>query len=410
MTSDDQPIYVWTWLPDETEPVVAGVITPGRVAHTFTYGTSYLGRDNAIALGPDLALQPGPQAPTSGALAGTLRDASPDSWGQRVILYRATGRTTSGADTDAIGLLDYLRLSGSNRFGAIDFQSSAGRYEPRDTTDATLDDLQIAADLLATGADIPDHLAVALLHGTSVGGARPKATVTSPRHRIVKFSRSDDAWPVVQAEAAAMFLARKADVHAAQTSLIRIADRQALVVDRFDRDDHGHRFHAVSLLTMLGLDEHLARYATYHDFAALIRTNFTRPTDTLHELFRRVVMNVAVSNTDDHARNHAAFWNGHQYTLTPAYDIAPQLRSGGYTEQAIAIGTDGSKASRFQTCIDAASVFLLDPHEASDICDRVAETIRECWDEAVDHARLTSAEANQLWERQFLNPAVFHTD
>jgi len=115
-----------------------------------------------------------------------------------------------------------------------------------------------------------------------------------------------------------------------------------------------------------------------------------------------------VSNTDDHARNHAAFWDGRMLSLTPAYDVCPQLRSGGYTEQAMAIGRDGAKAAELSTCVAAADVFLLDRAEAAVIVDEVVNAVRSGWAEAVEHARLTDGQADLMWERQVLNPAVFH--
>lgn len=113
-------------------------------------------------------------------------------------------------------------------------------------------------------------------------------------------------------------------------------------MERFDRTTSGTRRMMLSLLTLLELDELVARHASYHEFADRIRLHGTNPATSLRELFRRVVFNVAISNTDDHARNHAVFWDGHRSSLTPAYDLCPQLRAGGYTEQAIAIGHDGA--------------------------------------------------------------------
>ena len=199
-----------------------------------------------------------------------------------------------------------------------------------------------------------------------------------------------------------------AGVATARTEVVEVMGRDVLLVDRFDRGEGGTRRMMVSLLTMLELDEMAARYATYHEFADLIRMRFTNPEVTLAELFRRIVVNIAVSNTDDHARNHAAFWDGRMLMLTPAYDVCPQLRSGGYTEQAMAIGRDGAKAAEFSTCVAAADVFLLDRTEATAIVDEVVDAVRSGWSEAVEHARLTDGQAELMWERQVLNPAVFH--
>ena len=148
----------------------------------------------------------------------------------------------------------------------------------------------------------------------------------------------------------------------------------------------------VSALTMLGLTEMTARYATYPELADIIRARFDDPMQTAHELFRRIVVNVAVGNIDDHARNHAAFWNGERLALTLAYDLCPQLRSGNEVTQAMAITRDGDRRSRFAVCRAAAAEFLLSSGEADEIIDEVRATIHDHWRQPSSRAmRLTSA-------------------
>ena len=101
----------------------------------------------------------------------------------------------------------------------------------------------------------------------------------------------------------------------------------------------------VSALTIFSLDEMMARYASYADLTETIRHRFTAPKDTLRELFRRLVFNIVCGNTDDHARNHAAFWDGKQLTLTPAYDICPQSRTGNEASQAMLITADSRRST-----------------------------------------------------------------
>lgn len=164
----------------------------------------------------------------------------------------------------------------------------------------------------------------------------------------------------------------------------------------------------VSALTILGLDEMTGRWATYHQLADAIRQRFTDPDATLRELFSRIVFNVCVSNTDDHARNHAALWDGTRLTLTPAYDLCPQLRSGESAAQAMAIDRDGSRESRFSVCLNAAPIYHLSRSDAQEIIDHQVAIITEQWDEVAEAARLTRAEQQQMWQRQILNPAVHY--
>ena len=203
-----------------------------------------------------------------------------------------------------------------------------------------------------------------------------------------------------------MELARRVGLDVAGTEIIEALGHDVLLVDRFDRSEGGlHRRMVVSALTILGLDVMMARYATYYDLADAIRHRFTEPSQTLRELFSRIVFNICVSNTDDHARNHAAFWDGKNLTLTPAYDICPQPRSGGEATQAMAIRRDGYRYSQLAGCLAAATdTYLLSRAEAKDIIDHQVNTIRSEWHDAADVARLTVAERAQLWGRQILNP------
>lgn len=404
--------YVWVWLPGRTDPVVAGRLDRVGTRHQFTYGQSYLDRSDAISLyTPELALRRGPQTPGPGLdMPGCLADGAPDSWGRRVILARHLGHLDRTADTADLGELTYMLESSSDRIGALDFQASPTQYVPREMSAATLGDIQEGADRLQAGDVLPPALAAAIFRGTSIGGARPKAIVRDgDRSLIAKFSVTTDPYPVVKAEAVAMELAARVGIHVPPTSVISVAGRDVLLVERFDRPADGSRRQMLSALTMLQLGEMTARYATYPDLADLIRRDFTRPADTLRELFTRIVFNVAIGNTDDHARNHAAFWDGHRPTLTPAFDLCPQVRNVGETDQAMAIGRDGSKSSRFVTCIDAAEVYLLDRGEAGTIVEHVTATLADHWHDAADAAHLTQAERLQLWGRQFLNPSVHYT-
>ena len=179
MTSRPSPAeqaFVWVWLPDNSEPVVAGRVHKQGNLHYFTYGRSYRERDDAIAFSPfELPLQSGTFQPEGmDTLHSCLRDAAPDAWGRRVVGYRFPDFMPDE--------LDYLLLSGSDRIGALDFQVSNTEYQPRHTEQTELQDLLQAADLVDRRQPLPADLDIALLHCTSVGGARPKALVHDNRH------------------------------------------------------------------------------------------------------------------------------------------------------------------------------------------------------------------------------------
>jgi serine/threonine-protein kinase HipA len=383
--------------------VVAGRLDAEGEILTFTYGRSYLERDDGIPLYlPELPLTRGQIPPLAGEMAGCIADAAPDAWGQRVILNRLTGR--ADAESTDLTPITYLLQSGSDRSGALDFQGSASEYIPRSFDQATLEELAESAERVELGIPLSPALDQALLDGSSVGGARPKAVLRDgDRQLIAKFSSTTDSYPVVKGEFVAMELARRAGIETAAVELTQALGRDALLVERFDRPGGGRR-PMVSALTILELDEIAARYASYADLADQIRARFTDPIATLRELFARITFNVLAGNNDDHARNHSAFWDGSALTLTPAYDICPGPRGGGETTQAMAIGPDGYRFSQVTGCVARASTYLLSAAAAREIVDRQIEVIEAEWDEVCDLAQLTEVDRNSFWHRQFLNP------
>ncbi|MDA9391731.1 phosphatidylinositol kinase [Bradyrhizobium ottawaense] len=413
-TSDKKPAeaFVWVWLPGKTTPVVAGRLFASGNQFLFNYGQTYLARNNAIALyDPELPLRRGVLPLTPGLMMpNCIRDAAPDAWGRRVIINRKFGKSSKEVDAAEIDELTYLLESGSDRIGALDFQSSAEKYVPREASAASLEELQAATALVEKGLPLTQDLDRALLHGSSIGGARPKTMITSDSKKyITKFSSQNDLYNVVKAEFVAMRLAAKAGLAAASVALERAAGKEVLLIERFDRqkvDDGWQRRVMVSALTLLGLDEMMARYASYEDLATIIRHRFTSPKETLKELYGRMVFNILCGNTDDHARNHAGFWNGKDLALTPAYDICPQVRTVGETTQAMLIVGE-QRTSQISVCLKAAPLFLLDTNEATDLIARQIRAIKTFWNDVCDAASLTEVDRNFLWGRQFLNPFAF---
>jgi len=404
MTSEPQRAFVWVWLPGAADPVVAGRLDIAGTIITFTYGRSYLARTDRIALHlPELPLDRGPISPLVGDVAGCIADAAPDSWGRRVILNRRVGR--NAVDTTDLNLLTYLLESGSDRIGALDFQTSASQYVARSTGHATLTELAQSAERVEQGIPLSPALDQALLHGSSVGGARPKALLSDDARRLIaKFSSTADSYPVVKGEYLAMELARRAGLDVAAVELTHTLGKDVLLIGRFDRSAAGGRRAMVSALTILNLDEVGARYASYADLAQVIRARFTDPIPTLRELFSRITFNILTGNNDDHARNHAAFWDGTALALTPAYDLCPQPRAGGETAQIMAIGQDGYRMSQVAGCIAHASTYLLSERNAREIIDHQIDVIENEWAEACDRASLTEVDRAGFWRRQFLNP------
>ena len=410
MTSkaDATEAFVWMWLPGATEPVVAGRLDQDGERLLFTYGASYRRRKSAIPLyEPELPLQEGVIAPINGlTMASCIRDASPDAWGRRVIINRLTGKKPDSAGVPEISELTFLLQSGSDRVGALDFQASATEYVPRLAAQASLGELMEAAALIEKGVPLTPALDQALNHGTSIGGARPKALIDDDTKKfIAKFSASNDTYSVVKAEFIAMTLAATSGLNTAPVSMTRAAHKDVLLIERFDRartKDGWTRHAMVSALTMLGLDEMMARYASYEDLAELVRYRFTDPKGTLKELYGRMCFNVLCGNTDDHARNHAAFWDGKMLTLTPAYDICPQGRTGSEATQAMLIKGDG-RASTLATLLAAAPDYHQKEAEAAALIENQIATIAGHWQAVCDEAALSPVDRKLFAGRQFLN-------
>lgn len=413
MTSEaPEEAYVWVWLPAQTSPVIAGRLARAERQLVFNYGRSYLDRNDAISLyEPELPLRAGELPLLDGlSMPGCIRDAAPDAWGRRVIINKKLGKRGKEVDTAELDELTYLLESGSDRIGALDFQTSPTNYVPRDEGEAGLEELLSAAERVEKGIPLTAELERALLHGSSIGGARPKALIASDERKyIAKFSSQNDLYNVVKAEFVAMRLAAQVGISAAQVRLERASGKDVLLIERFDRektDDGWARRPMVSALTMLKLDEMMARYASYEELATMIRHNFTEPKKTLKELFSRIVFNILSGNTDDHARNHCAFWNGSELALTPAYDICPQARAGGQASQAMLIIGD-ERESRLEICLKAAHLFLLSDAEALTLVVHQIETIQGQWDKVAHEAQLTQVDRTLMWRRQFLNPYAF---
>ncbi len=404
--------FVWIWLPGKTKPVVAGRLSAEGDLLFFNYGKSYLENDNAIPIyDSELPLKPGILPRLDGlSMPGCIRDGAPDAWGRRVIINKKLGLKGPGIYNAQLDELTFLLESGSDRTGALDFQLSATDYEPRLSANVPLEELLASAERVEKGIPLTPELDQALYHASSIGGARPKALIEdNGRKYIAKFSSSSDLYSIVKAEFIAMRLAEIVAIDVPPVSLTKSSNKDVLLIERFDRtqsENGWERKSMVSALTLLGLDEMMARYASYEELAEIIRYKFRNASLTLKELFARITFNILIGNTDDHARNHAAFWDGEMLSLTPAYDICPQGRAGNESSQAMLISGD-NRISRISSCLDAAHNFLLSPEEATAIIESQVYSIGRNWGPVCDMAELNETDRKLLWGRQFLNPYAF---
>ncbi|MEA2009327.1 MAG: HipA domain-containing protein, partial [Actinomycetota bacterium] len=276
---------------------------------TFYYDQAYLARFDAYALDPALPLVAGAlHTPVGLGLFNAFRDSAPDRWGRNLIMRRERQRASSTGETPRdVSEFDFLLgVRDDLRQGAIRFRDpQTGDYlEDDDIGVPAVADLpqllDIAASVETDSAAAPE-LRRLVRAGSSLGGARPKTHVIAPdgRAAIAKFpSTSADTWNVMAWESVALHLAADAGVEVPRSELVTVANRSVLIVDRFDRTLTGQRIGYASALTMLEAREGDQR--SYLDIAEIIEERSPHATKDLHQLWRRMVLYVMISNTDDH--------------------------------------------------------------------------------------------------------------
>lgn len=346
---------------------------------TFTYDPAWLADRRSFALDPSLPLVSGSHA-TEG-LPGSFEDCSPDRWGRNLITRRAraTARQQRGAPP-SLSEIDYLlSVSDHTRQGALRFRiDGADEFLAHDREVPRLIELPRllrAAETVAHDSD-DDYEAVQVLldAGTgSLGGARPKATVRSDQGRllIAKFPHHHDQWDIAVWEKTALDLAEMAGVRVPERSLVPIGPGSTLLLARFDRAGEGLRIPYISALTLMsGRDGDSYDYA---DLATELTEFGAGDNAELEALFRRVVVSVAIHNTDDHLRNTGFLRGPDGWRLSPVFDINPNPDLGGRRQTAI--GSAETVADEPEGLMHLAEWCHLDPAEARQIVAEVLDAM-----------------------------------
>jgi serine/threonine-protein kinase HipA len=339
-------LHLW-WLARPTQPRYVGALHMSRTLRgvSLHYGAEWLA--NGIALSEDLPLIDEEFLPRErDSAAGAVDDARPDRWGERVIRFIDK--------PPRLSLLEYLYFAGDERFGALGVSTSAAEYLPRRLGPLpTLADTAAIHELVRRVIDnepIDAQQLRLVAPGVTMGGARPKALVdVDGLPWVVKFADTGEPTDAPLIEHAAMTLARLARITTAETRAIRLVDGHALAIRRFDRarasDGTLHRLHAQSAHVALGAAGELSGYP---ELAQLLRRRGVAETNTeqMHELFRRMVFNILIDNTDDHDKNHVLLLRGAnngQLELAPAFDVLPSGQALGY--QQMRVGSDDADAT-----------------------------------------------------------------
>lgn len=338
----DRKIYIYFDDIHTAEPVLMGLLTAqqvrGHEVFSFEFAEDWLHNSHCRLLDPDLQFFAGRQyLPEPKNNFGLFLDSSPDRWG-RVLLDRRESQRAKSEQRQRQNLQESDYLLGvfdESRMGALRMKLSLdGEFldnDPNYSTPpfASLRDLENAAWQLEQddNPDVNRWLQMLLAPGSSLGGARPKANVMDAHGHlwIAKFPSRHDRKNVGAWEAVTMLMAKQCHIEVAPFEARTLANAHAtFLTRRFDRDDFGKRIHFTSAMTMLGYTDSDTTGCSYLELFEWIGRNCCRVEDNLVEMWRRIVFNIAVSNCDDHLRNHGFLLTPHGWTLSPAYDLNPQ--------------------------------------------------------------------------------------
>jgi serine/threonine-protein kinase HipA len=381
----EREAYVYIQLPGTLDTVPAALLKvqtlpDGTQIGRFRYGDRYLQRTEAVALDPfhlplDTTVYEFTQLK---GIPGALRDAGPDAWGRRVIEHKLE---RGAGDLHEI---DYLLHGPQDGAGYLSFGLKAEPPAPKRHYNRThqLAELVAATQAIEEGRPVALEVLEQLDPGTSMGGARPKATLEDAQCLwLGKFPARDDRFNLQRIEYATLDLAHRCGLNVTQARLQPVGDGDVLMLQRFDREytDTGYlRFGLVSGLTMLDCgDSHLDRERwSYPLLADNLRRWSDKPEADCAELFRRMVFNAAVTNNDDHPRNHALLRRHKGWRLSPAYDLVPApVVSLERRDLALTVGNYGRTASMYNLLSQAGRFGLLTEDARAEI-DRLIDVVR----------------------------------
>lgn len=390
-------------------PVPAGLLETageGREAGArFRYGRRYLQRRDRLALDPVQLPLHDPNTdreymtPEDFVLFNGIRDAAPDGWG-RHLMDRAAGDRP-------LAEFDYLIATGDSRVGALAFGPDLngprriwpGAEESHDGEDLDLVEMMEAVRELDTADDLPPKHRGFLARGSSLGGARPKATtIYKGRQWIAKFSRANDRYPICRAEYIAMTLAAQVGLNVPAVRLEKALGQDIYLVERFDRVRDGEKVRRVpfiSGLTIIGAHESESPRQSYRRLAEQLRLFGASPARDARELWRRMVFNILCNNNDDHLRNHGFLRDGKGWRLSPAYDVVPFPQISLDRDLAIGVGSDGRQATLHNALSEVAS-FGLSRKEAVADAQAMQKKVKASWEGLCGKTGFTAGEIERL--------------
>ncbi len=382
-------------------------VNRGKESFSFEYDKNWLqmceiGDFPNVSLDPDLPLFTGRQyLPSDKKIFGVFSDSCPDRWG-RLLMQRKEAIAAKNevrkpkALTESeflLGVYDETRM-GALRFSLgekdIFLSSDKELAAPPWTTLRTLESASLAFES-GSNKDEEKWLKQLLAPGSSLGGARPKASVLAPDGSlwIAKFPSKHDEWNTGAWEMVTHDLAVKCDLDVPAAKLENFSSQgSTFLVKRFDRDG-SKRIHFSSAMTLLGKSDGEGSDGTsYLDIASFIKSHGTSPKKDLNELWKRIVFNMAVSNTDDHLRNHGFILGKNGWTLSPLYDVNPNI----YGENLSLLVSENDSTISFDLALAISEYFDVSTSDAASYIEKVKSTVGTQWKEIAIKYKLSRSE------------------
>ena len=348
MANQKQDIFVYAHWVEMPEPKLIGVLiahqAKGRKAFSFEYDIDWISSKEQLLLDPDILGYKGPQYPIGKENFGVFLDSMPDTWGRTLMKRRAAlNAKAEGKPTPTLYDVDFLLgVYDQSRMGALRFKldKNGAFLDDNHLTPtppwSSIRELQHGAEIIETEDDddeIRKWLNILLAPGSSLGGARPKANILDDDGNlwIAKFPTQSDTIDKAAWEYLAYKLALNAGIEMSESRIEKVTGKyHTFFTKRFDRIK-GERIQFASAMTMTGKNEDIIKDnpPSYLDMAEFIQFNGAQNKNDLHQLWRRIIFNIAISNTDDHLRNHGFILTEKGWILSPVYDVNPSIDKGG---------------------------------------------------------------------------------
>jgi serine/threonine-protein kinase HipA len=375
MEKSKEDIWVYSHWAGMKDPKCIGILSAhsgkGRKAFSFEYDRNWISSREQLMLDPDIGWYSGPQYPNDKENFGIFLDSMPDSWGRTLMQRREPQKAREeGRDAKHLNDTDYLLgIFDESRMGALRFKTDPeGPFldfasETTVPPWTSLGELQKAVNYLESDDDdekISDWISMLIAPGTSLGGARPKANFTDRLNDlwIAKFPSNHDTIDKASFEFLAYRMAVKAGINMSGSGMTKISgNHNTFVTKRFDRIKKD-RIHFASAMTMTGnYEEYLkSNRASYLEIAEFLKFSGASNREDLNQLWRRIVFSIAISNTDDHLRNHGFILSDKGWRLSPAFDINPSVDKHGLS---LNIDTDNNSLD-YDLARSVGEFFMLD--------------------------------------------------